>query len=558
MRAVLRIVWLSATLASAYMPLATPRSGIAPLLRAPIPQPASRVPRLVASAAEPPRPSNREADAPRRTTPPVASAAGEPQNSGTSFELYDERWLQLGYLSLLALLSDWVCFSVAAAPETWEATYAHDPATLIDIFLFTNVFFCLVEPVLVRRFGLRSVVVGAAGLMCAGCALRSGVPFSGAIPPYSQEVAGTLLVGAAQPFFQCTPPLLSADWFGADERALSTAVAINFNQVGIATAFLVGGAMAQSQAGLGQYFDVITLASFVVAIGALLQFKERPPMPPSGSAAVKAEAAKAPQEKNVVTLFRQYIDEAGSLLQTPGFVPPLVAFVTSIGVSNVVSAFFDETLIQEGITDVAEIDLSGAGFQAAIVLGGILIGGYVDRTKRFKGVTQACLAATLFLLLVPLSPASGVPPAIVLPSLLALGALVGPVQPINAELAVEVSYPADENTIEAMQQLCGNLFSALLVPVAERAATLNFALPAIGGTTVALQGDSLLLGAITFAALLYFSTFDAPLKRAALDCATEDDVSGCEVVTGDLPCADDEITLGLVNEVTPEAEVKAS
>ena len=328
--------------------------------------------------------------------------------------------------------------------------------------------------------------------------------------------------------------------------------------MGIATAFLVGGAMAQSQAGLGQYFDVITLASFVVAIGALLQFKERPPTPPSGSAALKAEAAKAPQEKNVVTLFRQYIDEAGSLLQTPGFVPPLVAFVTSIGVSNVVSAFFDETLIQEGITDVAEIDLSGAGFQAAIVLGGILIGGYVDRTKRFKGVTQACLAATLFLLLVPLSPASGVPPAIVLPSLLALGALVGPVQPINAELAVEVSYPADENTIEAMQQLCGNLFSALLVPVAERAATLNFALPAIGGTTVALQGDSLLLGAITFAALLYFSTFDAPLKRAALDCATEDDVSGCEVVTGDLPCADDEITLGLVNEVTPEAEAKAS
>ena len=155
MRAVLRIVWLSATLASAYMPLATPRSGIAPLLRAPIPQPASRVPRLVASAAEPPRPAATPPEAPRRTTLPVASAAGEPQNSGTSFELYDERWLQLGYLSLLALLSDWVCFSVAAAPETWEATYAHDPATLIDIFLFTNVFFCLVEPVLVRRFGLR-------------------------------------------------------------------------------------------------------------------------------------------------------------------------------------------------------------------------------------------------------------------------------------------------------------------------------------------------------------------------------------------------------------------
>ena len=192
MRAVLRILWLSATLASAYMPLATPRSGIAPLLRAPIPQPASRVPRLVASAAEPPRPSNREAEAPRRTTPPVASAAGEPQNSGTSFELYDERWLQLGYLSLLALLSDWVCFSVAAAPETWEATYAHDPATLIDIFLFTNVFFCFAEPAIVRRVGLRNCIVGAAIVMSSGCALRSGIPLTGAVPSYPFVVAGTM------------------------------------------------------------------------------------------------------------------------------------------------------------------------------------------------------------------------------------------------------------------------------------------------------------------------------------------------------------------------------
>jgi hypothetical protein len=31
---------------------------------------------------------------------------------------------------------------------------------------------------------------------------------------------GTVLVGAAQPFFQCTPTLLSATWFGKDERAL--------------------------------------------------------------------------------------------------------------------------------------------------------------------------------------------------------------------------------------------------------------------------------------------------------------------------------------------------
>ena len=45
------------------------------------------------------------------------------------------------------------------------------------------------------------------------------------------EVIGTILVGAAQPFFQCSPPLLSATWFASSERALATATALNFNQV---------------------------------------------------------------------------------------------------------------------------------------------------------------------------------------------------------------------------------------------------------------------------------------------------------------------------------------
>jgi FLVCR family feline leukemia virus subgroup C receptor-related protein len=66
-------------------------------------------------------------------------------------------------------------------------------------------------------------------------------------------VLGTVLVGAAQPFFQCTPPLLSTTWFAASEWATSTAVALNFNQIGIATAFLVGGAMAVDPAGLARY-----------------------------------------------------------------------------------------------------------------------------------------------------------------------------------------------------------------------------------------------------------------------------------------------------------------
>ena len=91
-----------------------------------------------------------------------------------------------------------------------------------------------------------------------------------------------------------------------------------------------------------------------------------------------------------------------------------------------------------GFTDQGVIDLAGAGFQAAIVLGGIVLGGYVDRTKEYKQTTLFCLAASL-LLLFPFG-LDGSPKYIVIPALLALGALVGPVQPINAECAPPPPY----------------------------------------------------------------------------------------------------------------------
>ena len=91
---------------------------------------------------------------------------------------------------------------------------------------------------------------------------------------------------------------------------------------------------------------------------------------------------------------------------------------------------------------------------------------------------------------------------------------------------MEVAYPADENAIEALQQLCGNLFSALLVPVAERAARVDLQAGGVG-----VHGDTVLLGLIALGAFGFFTTFDAELKRSELDCATDPDgVSSCDVV----------------------------
>ena len=139
----------------------------------------------------------------KASSSPSSSSSIKPDEDGDDEEkiiLYSQRWVQLGYLACLALISDWVCFSVAATPGTWDSIFHRSPETLIDVFLFTNVAFCFLEPQIVGKFGLRNVVVSAAALMTFGCALRSVlefndiIPFASFIPSYNEEVVGTILV----------------------------------------------------------------------------------------------------------------------------------------------------------------------------------------------------------------------------------------------------------------------------------------------------------------------------------------------------------------------------
>ena len=107
----------------------------------------------------------------------------------------------------------------------------------------------------------------------------------------------------------------------------------------------------------------------------------------------------------------------------------------------------------------------------------------------------------------------------------------GPIQPINAELAVDVTYPSDETAVESVQQIGGNLVSALLVPIAEIGARQDYQLlPNNANLASDIRGDVILLAAIAIVTLQFFSSFDAPLKRSKADESTEQDLSDEKVI----------------------------
>jgi len=447
---------------------------------------------------------------------------------GHEIKLESQRWVQLTILSLLAMLSDWACFAFVGSPDVYERAAGHSPEELIDLFLVTNVIGCMMVTDITSRFGLKNVLRASATLMTLGCLLRAGFPGSTALPPYLVVQLGTVMVGWAQPFFQCTPPLLSQTWFGNKERALSTAVAINFNQVGIAMAFLTGGFIIHESADLPFYLGVITASSAIVTGATWLFFRERPNSPPSASAAQEWNSTHTPDGRKLPpsgTLQWEYPALALQLFKTSGFKYSFVAFVTSISISNVVSSFNMPNLLRAGFdtADIMAINATGIGFQLAIVFGGIVVGGYVDRTKRFKGVTLALIAISIGLLAL-LGVAEGydftMDHPVVIISVLLLGASLGPIQPINAELGVEVTYPMDENAVEATQQLGGNLFSALLIPFCAFATQYDGSIPEwldVSSAPEDIRGDSLVLLALAVACLVFFQGFNSPLAREEAD-----------------------------------------
>ena len=122
---------------------------------------------------------------------------------------------------------------------------------------------------------------------------------------------------------------------------------------------------------------------------------------------------------------------------------------------------------------------------------------------------------------------------LVLVSLFGLGFVAGPIQPVNAELAVEVTYPSDETAVESTQQIFGNLISALMVPLAAKAAAVDYQLfpdfPDGGYFASDVRGDVVLLSLVSALTYALYTKFDAPLKRSMMDCEEVEDSEACVV-----------------------------
>jgi len=247
------------------------------------------------------------------------------------YKVYWQRWLMLMYMSVMNLLSDWTCYSVAPISMLTEEAFGNiDPERLVVVFLGANAIASVSEPVILSRLGLRRTVLFGALLLMIGSIIKSG-----GVPPVLKSdiiegesawrlYLGFFMVGLSQPLYQCTPTLLSSSWFPEEERTMATGVALNANQLGIGFAFVVGTLLVASKDDIIPYFGLLSSLSTIVFLGALIQFDDAPPTPPSASARVMRGTfdVKLPNINTIVESVRGFTPAYGGQTFGPSRSPP--------------------------------------------------------------------------------------------------------------------------------------------------------------------------------------------------------------------------------------------
>ncbi|XP_021116120.1 major facilitator superfamily domain-containing protein 7 isoform X4 [Heterocephalus glaber] len=321
---------------------------------------------------------------------------------------YTRRWVFLLAVSLLSCSNAmlWLSFAPVA-----DAIVQHFLLSMEQVNWLSLIYFVVAIPggiaaIWVLDFvGLRAATILGSWLNFVGSVLRSLPCVAVGIPsPFAFFMAGQSLCALAQTLVIFSPAKLAALWFPEHQRATANMLATMSNPLGVLVANLLSPALVKK----GEDIPLM-------------------------------------------------------LLQNKAYIILAVCFGGGIGVFSSFSALLEQILCASGYSNEFS-GLCGALFIVFGILGALILGLYVDRTKHFTEATKiglclASLACVAFSLVAQLQGQ-----AIALAAVCSLLGLFGfAVAPVAMELAVECSFPVGEGAATGLVFVLGQAEGVLIM-----------------------------------------------------------------------------------------------
>ncbi|KAM9354736.1 choline/ethanolamine transporter flvcr2b [Pholidichthys leucotaenia] len=394
----------------------------------------------------------------------AAKGAGEQleqagRESSPTTRLYRRRWVIVLLFSCYSLSNSYQWIQYGIISSIFTKFYNVDAFT-IDwmsmIYMLTYIPFIFPVTWLLDRKGLRIVALVATALNCVG----AWVKVTSARPDlFAVTFLGQFCCSCAQVFILGMPSHIASVWFGSDEVSTACSIGVFGNQLGIAIGFLVPPILVPNVDDIDELAHHIRIMFYITAgvatllfILVVFVFQEHPKLPPT-----QAQAAA----RSITLEQYSYVASIRRLFHNRPFILLIITYGLNVGCFYAVSTLLNRMIIFH--YPGKEVDAGRIGLTIVIagMVGSLICGMWLDRTKTYKLTTLAVYLMSLVGMIIYAATLSLGHLWVVYITAGVLGFFMTGYLPLGFEFAVELTYPESEGTSSGLLNCSAQVFGII-------------------------------------------------------------------------------------------------
>jgi len=378
-------------------------------------------------------------------------------NSAKSYRLYKTRFYILFIFSLECILQNAFWLTYNTISQNAQLLYDINFQTVNILAAFGPILLIPLTPAaswLLDNKGLRFSMIIAVSVQIIAAFIRL---FATGPSTFWIIIVAQIINSSIGPIIGCAPPQISAEWFAPGERVAATAIGALSQNMGVMVAFLLAFIVNVDNDILKIHYIEFGWAIFCF-LAVIVYYPAVPPTPPSASE--ENHKSNDPELEKIKSL--KTSKQILMLSKNFNFIMLVVLCGLTIGSAAGWQALLNNILYPLGYT---QDEIAWFGFSSLVsgVIGGVIIGGLVDRFNKFKPVMLTLYCVGIVFLII-FTIATTYPDVIyhaywfTILLIIIVGWCISAVFPLCYELAVEMTYPIPEGTSAGFIVFSLNIF----------------------------------------------------------------------------------------------------
>lgn len=373
--------------------------------------------------------------------------------------LYKRRWMIVLLFSSYSLCNSFQWIQYGIINNIFMKFYDVDAFT-IDwmsmIYMLTYIPFIFPVTWLLDKKGLRVIALVATALNCAGTWIKVA-----SVKPnlFAVTFLGQFCCSCAQVFILGMPSRIASVWFGSEEVSTACSIGVFGNQLGIAIGFLVPPILVPNVDDMDELAHHISVMFYITAgvatllfILVVFVFQERPKLPPTQA---QATARSIPPEHY------SYTASILRLLRNRPFILLIITYGLNVGCFYAVGTLLNRMIIEHYPGEEVNAGRIGLTIVIAGMVGSLICGIWLDKTKTYKQTTLAVYFMSLVGMIVYAATLNLGHLWVVFITAGALGFFMTGYLPLGFEFAVELTYPESEGTSSGLLNCSAQVFGII-------------------------------------------------------------------------------------------------